>query len=605
METIANALCAITPLFPTTLRPFSAQVKTAFRAYLAPTTSDKLTVPQSLRVASRQLIVLQHHTTPKNGNAEEWIKAIAGFLNASHATADQVFRAVQESWESNSGYTRKAVDYDEDPHGGNDSAEDLPPWAGVSSGGERLVGLLETIAESLRCPTKTPVAIPVSSFLDLTARISMVLPPRKGSRGQDETQLNSAIGREEKDELWSALPDIHVATLDLLTVLIQRLEDGAVSIAADVLLQAVRIIDAGQQIPLVRERGYVLLRLLLLAYGPTMPKFSVNSLDRIIQGCCRDLLLASGHAVSKPPAGNDAQKQASNGKPSQAKASTNADAYLSTQDKANTTSSDLSATHIEAASALLETLLSHLPQQHLKQTLRALIDRTAVLSHNRDAMVSSVLNPYRTHTGKALASVFPFLARDFPRDQAVEVLRSNLRIGSGSGSSTVDVEGADDEAVLAQLQGGDAEQEEVGSASGGDKQGWGNGWTGGKAEDEEMADAASAPPAGFDLGSKAGASVVTTTETTTVVSETAPGVSKQTVMLSSTLKRKSEELEEPPAKRIDTGKAPEVFGGSAGAEAKMDIYEGGDDESDSDSDSDGSVHLNAALDDDSDDGEEE
>lgn len=603
METIANALCAIAPLYPTTLRPFSAQVKAAFRAYLAPTAADKLTVPQSLRVASRQLFVIQHHTTPKNGNAEEWIKAVAGFLNASHATADQVFRAVQESWESNSGYTRKAVDYDEDPHGGSDSAEDLPSWTGVSSGGERLVGLLETVAESLRCPTKTPVAMPVSSFLDLTARISMVLPPRKGSRGQDETQLNSAIGREEKDELWSALPDIHVATLDMLTALIQRLEDGAVSIAADVLLQAVRIIDAGQQIPLVRERGYVLLRLLLLAYGPTMPKFSVNSLDRIIQGCCRDLLLASGHAVSKSPAGTDAQKQAGgNNKPSQAKASTNADAYLSTQDKANTTASDLSNAHVEAASALLETLLSHLPQQHLKQTLRALVDRTAVLSHNRDAMVASVLNPYRTHTGKALASVFPFLARDFPRDQAVEVLRSNLRIGAGS--SAVDVEGADDEAVLAQLQGGDAEQEEeVDGAAAGEKQGWGNGWTGGKAEDEEMVDAASAPPAGFDLGSKAGASVVATTETTTVVSETASGVSKQTVMLSSSLKRKSEELEEPPAKRVDTGKAPEVFGGSAGAEAKMDVDEGGDDESDSDSD--GSVHLNAALDDDSDDGEEE
>lgn len=603
METIANALSAITPLYPTTLRPFGAQVKAAFRAYLAPTASDKLAVPQALRTASRQLLVLQHYTTPKNGNADEWIKTIAGFLNSSHATADQVFRAVQESWESNSGYTRKAVDYDEDPQGGSDSTDELPPWTGVSSGAERLVGLLETIAESLRCPTKTPVAIPVSSFLDLTARISMVLPPKKGSRGQDETQLNSGIGREEKDELWSALPDVHVATLDLLTVLIRRLEDGAVSIAADVLLQAVRIIEANQHIPLVRERGYVLLRELLLVHGPTMPKFSVNSLERIVQGCCRDVLLASGHAVSKPPGGSDAQKQAGSNKPSSVKASTNADAYLSTQDKANNAASDLSATHVEAASALIETLLSHLPQQHLKQTLRALIDRTAVLSHNRDAMISSVLNPYRTHTGKALASVFPFLARDFPRDQAVEVLRSNLR--TGPGPSVVDAEGGDDEAVLAQLQGENGEEEDAdaGDTAAGGKQGWGNGWVGGK-EDEEMADAASGPPAGFDLGTKAAASAVTTTtETTSVLSKTVPDGSKQTVMLSSTLKRKSEELEEPPAKRVDTGKAPEVFGGPAEGAAKVDVDEGGGD--DSDSDSDGSVHLNAALDEDSDEEDEE
>lgn len=328
-----------------------------------------------------------------------------------------------------------------------------------------------------------------------------------------------------------------------------------------------------------------------------MPKFSVNSLDRIVQGCCRDSLLASGHAASKPVGGNDAQKQGGN-KLSSAKASSNADAYLSTQDKANSAASDLSTTHIEAASALLETLLSHLPQQHLKQTLRALIDRTAVLSHNRDAMISSVLNPYRTHTGKALASVFPFLARDCPRDQAVEVLRSNLR--TGTGPSPVGAEGGDDEAVLAQLQGEDGEQEGEDETAAGEKQAWVNGWAAGGAQDEDMADAAPAPPAGFDLGANAGASVVTTTtETTAVLSETAPGGSKQTVMLSSTLKRKSEELEEPPAKRIDTGKAPEVFGGSAEVEAKMDA----DDESDSDSD--GSVHLNAALDEDSDEEDEE
>lgn len=599
METIANALCAITPLYPTTLRPFGAQVKATFRIYLAPTASDRLSVPQSLRTASRQLVVLQHYTTPKNGNADEWIKTIAGFLNSSHGTADQVFRAVQESWESNSGYTRKTVDYEEDPQGGSDSADELPTWTGVSSGAERLVGLLETFAESSRCPTKIPVAIPVSSFLDLTARISMVLPPKKGPRGQDETQLNSAIGREEKDELWSSLPDVHIATIDLLTALLRRLEDGTVPIAADVLVQAVRIIEANQYIPLVRERGYVLLRELLLVHGPTLPKFSVNSLDRIVQGCCRDLLLASGHAMSKPAGGNDSQKQGSNNKPSSAKASTNVDAYLNTQDKANNAASDLSATHIEAASALLETLLSHLPQQHLKQTLRALIDRTAVLSHNRDAMISSVLNPYRTHTGKALASVFPFLARDFPRDQAVEVLRSNLRTGSGPSV----VEGADDEAILAQLHGESGDQEEVDETAAGEKQGWGNGWTHGKAEDEEMVDAASGPPAGFDLGTKAAESVVTTTETTTLLSKAAPDGSKQTVMLSSTLKRKSEELEEPPAKRVDTGKAPEIFGGPAAVEAKMDVHERGDDESDSDSD--GSVHLNAALDEDSDEEDDE
>ncbi|ROW13044.1 hypothetical protein VPNG_06023 [Cytospora leucostoma] len=532
VETIANALCTITPLYPTTVRTFSARTKAAFRAYVAPTASDKLGVPQGLRDAARQLFILQHYTSPKNGNAAEWAAAVARFISGSHAAADQVFRAVQESWESNSGYVRKAVSFEVEPHGGGDSAEELPSWAGLSHGAERLIGLLETLGEFFRCPTKTPVTTPVSAILDLTARVTLILPPRRGSRNQDDTQLNSAIGREEKDELWSVLPDIHVAIIDLLIALVERLKDNAISIAADILHQAVRIFDADQHIPLVRERGYVLVRKLLLLHGPTLPKLSVNSLDRVVQGCCKDLLSASGHAPreQKPAAKDAASQQKGNSKASSSKASSNADAYLKIESAAHAATTDLTSTHLEACSALLPTLLSHLPQQHLKQTLRALIDRTAVLSRNRDAMVASVLNQYRTPNGKALASVFPFLARDFPRDQS-----------GGFNLSTA----------------------------------------------QEPTDNIASVAAG----------------STTVATRATRSGSKKTVMLSSTLKRKAEESE-PPAKRIDNGnKSPEVFGGATGAQDKMDVVkEGADEDSDDESD-DGSVHLNATLDDDSEDEE--
>lgn len=121
-------------------------------------------------------------------------------------------------------------------------------------------------------------------------------------------------------------------------------------------------------------------------------------------------------------------------------------------------------------------------------------------------------------------------------------------------------------------------------------------------EDEGMADEA-APAAGFDLSSLQTPVVERNTVVTrstrssagddTLVSER---TKKETVMLSSTLKRKEDRglAAEPPAKRIDTGKAPEVFGGGG----KMDVDAGGDE--DSDSDSDGSVHLHAALEGDSD-----
>lgn len=582
IETIANALCAITPLYPTTLRPLSAQVKAAFRAFVAPTESDKTVVPQTLRESSRKLFVLQHYTTPKNGNAEEWAKAVELLLKSCHNTADQVFRAVLESWESSSGYVRPRLSYEDEPHGGSDGAEALPEWNGLASGADRLIGLLGTMGEFFKSPTKTSVTTPVSAILDLTARITLIVPPSKSPKNQDETQLNSAIGREEKDELWSVLPDIHVAAMGLLTALIQRLGDNAVPVAADIIHQTVRVFEANQQIPLIRERGYVLTKELLLLHGPTMSKLGVNSLDKTIQSCCRDLLAASGHA--KPPP-KDA-KPSQPGKPASfTKPSSNADAYLTMQSKSSSTAAVaagvLPPSHVEAASALLVCLLSHLPQQHLKQALRALADRAAVLSHDRAAMVASVLNPYRTRTGKTLASVFPFLARDFPRDKEVEVLRSNLRTGAALGAAAED---GDNEEVLEKMQKGseDGEHEEEVEAV-----------QDGKGDDEDMADA-EAPRAGFDLASidqsAEGSTLVVTESVEAAVSGAAAGgeSKKTTVMLSSTLKRKSEELEEPPAKRIDTGRAPEIIGGG-----KMDV-----DGVDSDSDSDVSVQLNAQLEDD-------
>lgn len=333
-----------------------------------------------------------------------------------------------------------------------------------------------------------------------------------------------------------------------------------------------------------------------------MPKISVNSLDKAVQSCCRDILSASGHAGPKRTEKQESKRPTSS-KPSSAKPSTNADAYLNTQSKsaAAAAAADASTIHItETASILLPLFLSHLPQQHLKQTLRALIDRTAVLSHHKDAMISSVLNPYRTKTGKTLASVFPFLARDFPRDQSVEVLRSNLRTGAVTTIAEANGNGDDDEELLGRMQADSQDEgaeDEEGLANGNEQE------VGTDEEDEKMEDAEDAPRAGFDLSTiqaPVKESVVVETETSSkaVGSEASFTQTKETtVMLSATLKRKSEELEEPPAKRLDTGKAEAAATTREVADAAA-----ADDGSDSDSDMD--VQLNATLEDDSEDEDE-
>jgi pre-rRNA-processing protein RIX1 len=71
----------------------------------------------------------------------------------------------------------------------------------------------------------------------------------------------------------------------------------------------------------------------------------------------------------------------------------------------------------------LSTLLGQLPAEHCSIALRATMDRTAVLSRHKDAVLASTLN--HTSTAKAARkgnSLLPLLAREYPTDAAVEVL---------------------------------------------------------------------------------------------------------------------------------------------------------------------------------------
>lgn len=433
VETVVTALATIVPLYPTTLRPFSAQIRSAIRGYLAPTSSDNTVVPQPLRCASRRLLISLPYTAPKNGSGEEWAKAVDGYIKDSHSTADQVFRAITESWESTVGYIPSNVSYDGEPGGGGAAAEELPAWSGLQAGAERLSGLIELLANYFRSPTKSPVAVPLGSLMDLVTRIASVVPPGPGR--EDRMQLNASIGREEKDELWAALPDIHAAVLELLLAMVNRLGPSITSLARDILDHTVRIFKTVAHVPSAREVAYTLAQELLSLIGPTLDKLAVDSLTPLIQSCCRDLLESTGHLQDTAKPASSASQAAPNGPNKKPQSAGNADAFLNP--KADNTASPVShsPSHLAAASRLLASLLSHLPQPHLSPDSRGLVDRTAILTADRRAMLASCLHPYRDSNGRYYASVLPFLARAFPRDREVEVLRSNLRAARGGGQT--------------------------------------------------------------------------------------------------------------------------------------------------------------------------
>lgn len=423
VETICDAFSALIPLYPATFRPFSCQIKTATRSYLAPTQSDETFVPEGLQRAARGLVVSLHHVAAKSGGGDEWSKLVASVLKHLHATADQVLRAVDESWEGTNGYTRSKASLDGEPHGGGSSVDELPSWSGIHSGAERLIGLFDYLADSLRYPTKAFVKIPTGALLDAVSRVCLVARLSPKSQTWDQAlQTNGAIGREEKDELWSLISNIHEASLRLVHVLSQRLGQNIISQTPELLDHISRVFKSGINITSVRTTGYSVLKDILVLAGPTLSKSSVEMLEPLIGACCRDAQQDAGYLKQseKPSApGSDSKKNS---------IAANADLFLQTQASAIVENPSLEAAHKAAATALLAILPSHLPQRHVKPSLRGLIDQTAVLTQSRDAMVASVLNPYKDQRGRIYPSILPHLSQQFPDDQGLEILRTNLRI---------------------------------------------------------------------------------------------------------------------------------------------------------------------------------
>ncbi|KAH7267553.1 rRNA processing/ribosome biogenesis-domain-containing protein [Fusarium redolens] len=427
IETICDALSALIPLYPTTIRPSNSKLRTAVKPYLVPTQSDETVIPQSLQRASRKLVISLHHVAAKSGGSDEWAKLIDTLLKELHSTADQVLRAVEESWEGTSGLTRSRVELDNEPNGGGSSVDELPAWSGINAGADRLIGLFQYLSDCLRYPTKAPVTIPTSALVDAASRLLLIARLSPKSQTWDQAlQTNAAIAREEKEELWAALPDIHIAALHLIEALFQRLGQNAVSIAPEVLDHLVRVFKSGINLPTVRTTGYTVLKEILLISGPTLSKPSVGSLDPVFGACCRDLQQDAGHlkeAEMPAATGTDSKKNS---------IAANADLFLQPQAAAVVSNPSLGPKHKAAAANLLPVILSNLPQRHLKPSLRGLIDQTAILTNNRDAMLASVLNPYKDQRGRVYPSILPHLTQQFPDDKGLEILRTNIRAGAQS-----------------------------------------------------------------------------------------------------------------------------------------------------------------------------
>jgi len=397
-------------------------------------------VSSSLRESARRLAIALHQTVAKNAGGEEWSKAVRDLVKDAHVTADNVFRAVIEDWESTAGYAGEPVDVNEALGGGGRNPDDLPQWNGIVAGVERLSGLLEMLVEYFRSETSTPVSIPLGSIMDLVTRmLSIAMPASDSSSRQGSARLHPAIDRDEKDGLWCGIPQVYVAALQVIIALVERLQVAFMPLAQGFFDQLVWVHPFGRNHPEFRLVTYVVVAKVLLYIGQSFDKAQVGKLGPIMRSCCRDLQPVDPGSHSDTRVGEAGKKSDGHN------ANQNADTFL--QSKHSSVEVRLDETDLTlAARSLLPLLLSHIPQQYVDVSLRSLIERTAILSHDKDAMLASILNPFVGKNGKAMATVLPHLARDFGQDMAVEVLlRPRMPLLPSSGARVFPDDGVDED----------------------------------------------------------------------------------------------------------------------------------------------------------------
>jgi pre-rRNA-processing protein RIX1 len=441
-EIIFQSFATLVPHHPTTYRPFVSQIRSVTRPYLAPTLSDCTFVSSALKSSARQLTVVLHQTAPKNAGGEEWAKAVHELIKYIHNTADLVFRAVIEDWESTAGYVAEPVDVNRELQASEEKSPGLPPWSGIHSGIERLSGLLEYLADYFAIETSTPVTMPLGAIFDMVARmLSISIPASDAPVGTGSVRLHPAIDRDERDALWTGLPQIYVAAVKLVGTVSERLQENFVSLAQGSFDQLIWVFPYGKHSSEFRKVTYQVLAKVLSLIGPSFGKSHGAKLSTIIKASCHDL-------SCQDPDSNEPKAKGSGVKVSQGSGlHNNADTFLRdiapSPIERNLEDPDL----VAAARTLLPLFMSHIPQRHLDISMRSLIERTAILGQNKSAMLASILNPYIGKNGRALATILPHLTRAFPDDDVVEILLRPRMPLLPSGSTSLPRDDENDEPV--------------------------------------------------------------------------------------------------------------------------------------------------------------
>ncbi|KAJ4366803.1 hypothetical protein N0V83_007328 [Neocucurbitaria cava] len=467
LQTILESFSQLLPRHPTIFRSYLKQLQPLLCHLIAPTPSSKLgreqqqeskfVITSEVTAAARQLHVQIPCCAPKGASSEDWGKALKGVINSAHQSADRVFRAVLEDWQST---TRDASTLN--GHTLDDEVQDLesdnlglPPWSGIYAGSERLTSLLRLVKVYLESPTTNSVYLNIGVIMDLVMRmLSLTVPASGGKSFQNTVRLNNQVSKEEQNNLWLLLPDLHVAAIEVLLALSTRSQQSTLPLDSLIIDQIVWVFGAEKDTAQIRTACYLAIAAVLKRSGVTLPKSTIDSLVPLIRASCEDLLPSEG---SVGPTKQTPGQAKANGN-SQPQTTANADTFLNSSKGISDPTAGFAGLK-EAACHLLPILLTNIRAQYISDSLRARLDRTAILCQHKDAMVASVLNPPPSKKfGKPAASILPLMARSFPSDKDVEgILKPRMpviRVGvqDVDAQDEVEEEEEDEEDMIAEAE---------------------------------------------------------------------------------------------------------------------------------------------------------
>ena len=403
-----QALGRLLPHHPATFRPFTAQVRACILPLIAPTPAtlspelaeNRKCVAETVANCSRRLFVLLNTCAPKKTENEAWTASLRLVVDTIHRTADRVFRSLVEDRAPSSGGSQDIFGPStERVRSGEEDQLGLPGWVGIDAGIERLEGLLKLLQSFYSTGTNFSVAVPAGITLSVVSRVLSLLVPANVS--QSSPRLNLGFERDEREPLLLALPRIHTLAIEVLTTLTERLGSASVSFHTSTIQQCLWVLNTDAADDAVRAAIYRYVRQVVKMFGLCLPLRFKEALSACLNLCCEELL-----PLESKTSNDSVQINGSS------------DSRLLSHDRPLA----LRAAQL-AADELLPLVNSHLADDYLAQSMRAQIDRMAILTQHEEIMVSSVLHPSsQAAKGNAARSILPFLARSFPDAKGTEAL---------------------------------------------------------------------------------------------------------------------------------------------------------------------------------------